>query len=194
MKLDELEKWLETEEGKKWLEGKKEPLLKKNTQLLDEIAGYKKRLTDATEQGNALNGKLNGYLEKLKRELCLNCLDDFNTFKSRILPDPELREFVINRIEKMADADGGLKPDINDNGDFVYQTADGKNFKDYYGEWLETESAKSYIENQSCGGGAKGSDPLTPDSSFTRNAIKKMSPEEVAANLDKPAFRSALNS
>lgn len=190
MKIEEVEKWLETDEGKNWLEEKKRPLLKKNNDLLEEIALTKKRLTDETEKGNALEGKINGYLIKLKKELCLSCFDDYNTFKNRLIPDNELREFVLNKIEKTADADGGLIPDIDDNGEFHYQTADGKSFQDYYSEWLTTESAKSYIQNLSCGGGAKGSGDLS--GSFTRANIRKMTPEEVAKNLDNPTFRNSF--
>lgn len=188
MKIEEVEKWLETDEGKQWLEEKKRPLLKKNSDLLEEIALNKKRLTDETTKGNALEGKLNSYLAKLKKEMCLNCFDDYDRFKNRLISDKELREFVLSKIEKIADADGGLVADIDDNGEFHYQTADGKSFQDYYSEWLTTESAKSYIQNLSCGGGARGSGGSFDN--FTKASIKKMTPEEVAKNLDNPTFRS----
>ena len=192
MKREEVEAWLETEEGKKWLEEKKEPLIKKNEQLLEEVTGIKKRLADATEKGNALEGTINNYLERLKKEFCSNCFDDYSTFKDFLIPNKELREFVLSKIEKLAEADGGLIPSINDTGEFQYSTADGKNFKEYYSEWLKTESAKSFISNPSTGGGAKGSLPTNFDSSFTQNSVKNMSPEEVAKNLDNPTFRNSL--
>ena len=188
MKIEEVEKWLETDEGKQWLEEKKSPLLKKNSELLEELALNKKRLTDETAKGNALEGKLKNYFVKLSNELVFNCFDDYNKFKNVLIADKELREFVKSKIEKLAEAEGGLIPDIDDNGEFSYQTAEGKTFQDYYSEWLTTESAKSYISNPCCGGGARGSSNFIGN--YTKADIKKMTPQQVAEKLNDTTFRN----
>ena len=141
MKIEELEEWVKTEEGQKWLDEKKRPLMEKRDQLLDELQNLKNRLAGETEKGNALDGKINGYLAKLKKDFVKGCFDDYGKFKNTLLPDPELREFVASKIAKLAEADGGLIADIDDGGEFTYKTADGKSFEDYYSEWLGTESA-----------------------------------------------------
>lgn len=192
MKIEDVEKWVETDEGKKWLDEKKKPLIEKRDQLLDEVAVYKKRLTDVTEKGNALEGKLTGYLENLKKAHCENIFNDVQTFKNKVIDDKELRTFVLSKIEKTAEADGGLIADIDDNGQFKLATADGKEFADYYREWTQTEGAKSFLLNLSCGGGARGSLGLSYNN--TVNDVKRMTPEQVAAKLDDPSFRNSFAS
>lgn len=193
MKIEDLEKWIETEEGENWLNEKKKPLIEKKEQLLSEIAIYKKRLTEATEQGNALDGKVKNYLENLKKAYCQNCFDDVNTFNVKVFDDKELRAFILNKIETMAEADGGLIPDIDDNGQFKFATADGKDFKEYYKEWTGTEGAKSFIQNLCTGGGARGCEPSNSINMYSKETIKRMTPEQVAENLDNPTFRNSIN-
>lgn len=194
MKIEELEEWVKTDDGKKWLDEKKRPLVEKRDQLLDELQNLKNRLAGETEKSGALDGKINGYLEKLKKEFVKGCFDDWGKFKNTLVPDEELREFVAAKIGKIADADGGLIADIDDDGQFTYKTADGKSFEDYYSEWLGTEGAKSYIANPSTGGGARGSGFGNSCGDYSLNAVKRMTPEEVAKNLDNPAFRASLKS
>ena len=194
MKIVDVEKWLETDEGKEWLEGKKQPLIDKRNQLLDEISSLKNRLTDESEKSNAQNAKIKGYLENLKNKHCFDCFNDYDTFKSVLIDDKELKQFVLEKITKLAEVDGGLIADIDDNGNFKYATSQGKEFKDYYKEWLSTESAKSFIYNPSTGGGARGNYSKSVDNIYSKEALKKMSPEQIAENLNNPAFRNSLNS
>lgn len=191
MKIEELEKWIETDEGKKWLEEKKKPLIEKRDQLLDELVVYKKRLTDETEKGNALEGKITGYLVNLKNAHCKNIFDDVQTFKTKVLDDKDLRQFVLNKIEKIAEADGGLNPIIDDNGAFKLATADGKEFADYYKEWITTEGAKAFLANLNSGGGALGSPTGNVlNYRITKSELKHMTPQQVAEKLDDPTFRN----
>ena len=199
MKIEEVEEWAKTEAGAKWLEEKKRPLTEKRDQLLNELADMKKRLADATEQGNALDGKLKGYLENLTNAHVLNILDGKVVKKDGkgnlpdVLPDAELREFVRGKIEKLAELDGGLIAGIDDSGAFTLATKDGKGFADYYEEWTGTDAAKSFLANHCTGGGARGY--LRGElSGITANAVKSMSPVEVASKLNDPAFRNGLQS
>lgn len=187
MTREDVEKWIETEQGKAWLEEKKRPLNEKKEQLLEEVAIYKKRLTDATEKGNALEGKINGYLANLSKAHVAAIMAGEGSI-NKILPDNELKEFVRSKIEKIADADGGLIPDIDDEGHFKLATNSGKSFADYYNEWTATEGAKSFIANACCGGGARGSN--FGGGGMTLQTVKNMTPEQVAARFDDPTFRS----
>lgn len=193
IKVDELEKWLETDEGKQWLEEKKKPLVEKRDQLLNELADTKKRLADAGEKSDAQSAKIKEYFANLTKSHCARVLDGGNAKKEKVMPDEELREFVKSKIEKMAEADGGFIPDIDDSGNFRLATADGKSFEDYFNEWAGTEKAKSFLQCQVCGGGAKGSDFGASVGGFDRNAVKNMTPQEVAERLDNPSFRNSFD-
>lgn len=190
MDKEELNKWILTDEGKEWLEGLKKPLADKRDELLGEIAGLKKRLADAASASNASAGKIQAYINRLKAEHCNRVFSDYEKYKSRLIEDPELREFVLGKIERMAG--GGLVPDIDDGGNFTFADASGKSFEDYYSEWLATDGAKSYIANSCTGGGARGNSGNF--GGVTLNAIERMTPLEVARNLDSPAFRQSLQS
>lgn len=193
MDAEEVEKWIETEEGKKWIAQKTSGLVAKRDELLNEVAKLKKRLGDAEARGNAFGLKMGGYLARMKADYVSSCFDDYDKFGNRLLANAELREFVLGKIERLAEDDGGLIADIDESdGGFSYKTADGKDFAAYYAEWLGTESAKAFISNPSTGGGAMGSDG-GGGAALTRNRIESMSPQEVADNLGKPEFRRALN-
>ena len=187
MKKEEVEKWIaETEEGKEWIEGKKQPLLDKRNELLEEVAIYKKRLTDATDKSNALEEKLNGYLANLTSAHCIAVMEGHGTTGEKVLNDKDLKSFVRNKIERLAEVDGGFKPVINSNGEFIYSTDAGKNFADYFAEWAKSEGAKPFIQNPCSGGGAGGS--LSYSFENPTDKIKHMTAEQVAKELDTPEF------
>jgi len=58
MNIEELTKWLETPEGKQWLDGQKKPVTDKNNELLEKLTS-----------GNATNGQLNEKIGKLESDL-----------------------------------------------------------------------------------------------------------------------------
>ena len=58
MNLQELEKWLETPEGKQWIDSQKKGLIDKNNELLEKLTG-----------GNATNNQLNEKIVKLESDL-----------------------------------------------------------------------------------------------------------------------------
>lgn len=191
MKKEDVEKWLETDEGKEWLDEKKKPLLDKRNQLLDEIASLKNRLAGESEKGNALDTKLNNYLANLTKSHCTRIFEGANKNHDALLKGNNVREFVKRQIEKNAEADGGLIPDIDDSGEFKFATASGKSFEDYFTEWAGTEEAKAFIAVNCTGGGARGS---SFGGGGNLQTVKKMTPEEIARNLDSPTFRNSLQS
>lgn len=187
MKVNDVDEWVKTQEGKQWLELQKQPLIDKRSELLEEINSLKSRLTADSEKGNALEAKLNGYLEKLRQKTCYGAFDDLQTFNDVLLPSKELREFVLNKIVKTAEADGGLIAKINDSGEFSYATSDGKTFADYYKDWLKTDEAKDFIKVASTGGGARGD-----NQGMLPNDIEKLTVQQIASGLSDKSFRENL--
>ncbi len=187
MKVSDIEEWIKTEEGKQWLELQKQPLIDKKNELLSEISSLKSRLAADGEKGNALEAKLNGYLEQLRKKTCYSAFDDYHTFNNVLLPSKDLREFVLNKIIRTAEADGGLIANINDSGEFSYATSDGKTFADYYKDWLATDEAKSFIRVDCTGGGASGG-----YQSVLPNELEKLTVQQIASGLSDMAFRDNL--
>lgn len=192
MNLEDVEKWSATDEGRTWLEAKKMPLVEKRNELLKEVTELKERLADASERSNATDAKLKGYLENLKARYCLSLMDDVDNYKTKVLDDKDIREFVKNKIEKQAELVGGFIADIDNEGNFTLATSEGKTFAEYYKEWTETDGAKAFLQCLNSGGGALGSGFGRGLESYSTDTIKKMSPAEIAEKLDNPQFRNTL--
>ena len=191
IEITEIEEWLKTEEGKKWLELQKKPLLEKRDELLQEVAGLKSRLAADSEKGNALEAKLNSCLDNLRKNLCYGAFDDELQYNAKVISDNDLRDFVLSKIEKLAEADGGLVADVNDDGEFTYAAANGKGFADYYREWTQTEGANSFLQKKR--EIPHGTPPPDASSNPVRN-FKEMSAQEIASGLKSKDFRNELQS
>lgn len=71
MDINELDKWLETDEGAEWLEAKKAPLAKKKDELLEQVKTLRADLTEVQSSASGANSALQQEREAL-RELVID--------------------------------------------------------------------------------------------------------------------------
>lgn len=181
MTVEEVEKWTESEIGKKWLDGKKDGLLNKKNELLEEVAELKEKLKTATEKATLYESQVTNYKNSFRKDLIESAFKE-----SGFIPiSKTLNEFIFNEVQKFS---GSVFDVVCDNEKRELKN-ENENFKDALKKWVESdEENKSFIKNTYSGGGATGSG----SSVMTSNTLKNMSVEEVAKNFDKPDFQNAL--
>jgi len=191
MDLNELNSWLETDEGKQWGEQFKAPLLKNRDLLLSELKTANGRLSEA-EQRNAQTE---------------NDLSSEKAVVSKLLIDHELHRLLNNAHVFLT-----LIPDVANSLRNAYgitvkasgndRTAMGK-LRDKEGSeteaaleaivkaWAALPESKSIIRNVNSGGGATGGGFIS--SAYAPQSLSKLSGPALASMSDTE-FRDRRNS
>jgi len=143
MDLQELEKWIATAEGSKWLEGQKKPLLDKRDELLEKV-----------RTGNAGIEQLNQRIASLESDLSKEQTVNREALLSRPL-DEKLKqkgvfEVLIPELSKtiaeaygLRLADGNAVGKVNENGKETELTLD-----QIIESWAKNDSAKDCFRPQ----------------------------------------------
>jgi len=140
MDLKELETWTGTPAGIKWLDGKKEGLLKKNEQLIKELKAAGGGMSELTQRVSDLEKQLEDKQVELKRSLIdvplEKLLKEYGVFEI-LIPQisRELCEVYDLRISDMK-AIGTVK---NENESLELPIGDIVN------DFLKTETGKQYV-------------------------------------------------
>jgi hypothetical protein len=185
MNIQEIETWLATEEGTKWLEEKKAPLLTKNKELLESIHAANGRVTDALraqQDAEKLLSDERGLTEKLAVDEALAAdLRNQGVF-------PQAIPGVVAEIKQAygltvtSDGQGRKVSGKNSQGlpvDLVTATR----------EYLSTPDGKAVQLNGNSGGGANGSQVRSPASGPT---LENKSGRDLAKMSDSD-FQAAIN-
>jgi len=137
MDLQELTKWLETTEGKQWIDSQKKGLVDKNNELLEKLTG-----------GNATNNQLNEKIIKLESDL----LKANGTIREVLLSRPladrlkskGVFETLIPTLAETITQSYGLEIKANGNDLSVMGKVDGKEtgLDQILDAWSKSDKAK----------------------------------------------------
>lgn len=189
--VNELNEWIKSEEGAAWADGLKAPLLAKRDELLESLRQSNAKAAEASRARADSEKLLSEERAAIEKALVEGEL-------SRILKGARVVEPAIpGVIAELREAYGltlkanGLERKAVGKG----KDAAGKEIElDLAGvvkAWGATDAAKAVILSGSSGVGVVGPGE-SASGGYSRETIAAMSPREVAAKLDDPAFRGAL--
>jgi hypothetical protein len=145
MDLKELEKWINTDEGKKWLDGKKEGLIRKNEELIKELKTAGGGMSELTQRVTDTEKALGKEKAAMREALLLQPLEK-TLLEKKVFPVviPALKNELIEAYGlDVKEADGGSRSAMG----VIEQ--DGAKMEKPLSEiidlWIQTEDAKSYI-------------------------------------------------
>jgi hypothetical protein len=187
MNLKELEKWLETDEGKQWGEQYKAPLLSNRDGILSELKSANGKISEMgqrlTEAENAL---------KSEKAVTSRYLID-NDLTALLRKENAFEEIIPRLLETMKTAYGlTIKADGNNRKAIgVMKDKEGKNIEaelpDIIADWKKTLESKFFLKNPNVGGGASGGSLTTPNSSALKNI-----PGSELAKMSDDQFRNVI--
>ena len=155
MDVKELEKWLETDEGRDWIEAKKKPLLENRDSILSEL--------------KAANGELSELGQRLMETE--NTLMSEKGFTSKYLIDTDLtallrkanvfEDVIPYTLETLKAAYGlSIKADGDNRKAIGVLKREGKEIEaelpDIVADWATQPMSKCFIRNGNSGGGSTG--------------------------------------
>lgn len=157
MDLEELKKWIETDEGKAWLEGQKQPLLKKRDELLAAIQKGNANLAEQTQRASDAEKLLTEERAALRAHVVDGELD--RLLDEQHVPAP-IRPTVTALLNETYGielvADGGKKKAV---AKLIVEDGTEKvvSLKEMVTAWALTPEAKTVrLAPASMGGGASG--------------------------------------
>jgi hypothetical protein len=188
MNTNELNRWLETEEGKKWGDEFKAPLLNKRDELLAALKDANGKIAEAEQRSTAAAGELSQEREALSALAVDKEL-------SRVLQEKHVMEAVIpsiiaelkNSYGITVKADGPNRQAIG-----KVKAEDGEreaSLAEIVSAWAETPAAKQVTLNTNTGGGALGSN----GGAHTTHSLSKLSGPALAklSNAEFQAMRQS---
>lgn len=183
MNLSELNEWLETDEGRQWLEDQKKPLLEKRTELLANVKSLNERLREATQRADDAEGTLKTEREAFRSTLVNNTFDQFIEERVATSFREGVKSLLSGRLTIDIEANGPQRTPVVTDGINSLPLKDGETelpqrvtLSDYLDRWQETEEASGYLRAPANVGGGVG--PATPEASpvtdFERRVIEHM--------------------
>jgi hypothetical protein len=172
MDLNELNTWLETDEGKQWGEQFKAPLLKNRDLLLSELKIANSKLSEAEQRNAQTENDLSAERAVTSKYLIDNdltaLLEKANVFDVAI---PHTLKTLKADYNLAVKADGDSRKAVG-----VLKDEKGNDIEvglpDILADWLKEPLSKCFIKNGNAGGGALGSgfgSYIPPASSALRN-------------------------
>jgi hypothetical protein len=144
MDLKQLETWIETTEGKKWLDSQKEGLLKKNEELIKELKTAGGSLSELTQRVTDTEKQLETEKAAIRQALLVQPLQNSLTEKvfPVILPHlmNELCETYGLAVKAASDGTRAAIGTVEINGTKVEKT-----LSEIVDHWTQTDGAKSYL-------------------------------------------------
>jgi hypothetical protein len=185
MDVNELNQWIETEEGKKWGDEFKAPLLNKRDELLAALKEANGKLTDL-EQRSA------GAAEELSQERAALSALVVDKELTRMLKEAHIMEQALpSVIAELKNSYGitvkanGPEPQAIDKTKGEDGTEKEAGLAEIVSEWATTSAARQVLLNASAGGGASGSAWRAPTTStldkLSGPALAKLSDAEFQA-------------
>lgn len=152
MDKQELETWLETEEGSAWLEEKKAPLIKKRDELLEQNKSLRADLTGLKTEADGQREATQREQNALKKVLIDDKLDALMN-KHGVFP--QLRNALRSELEEK-----GLEVAADGEHRKAVVGSDQKELSEYMQEWAESDEAAEWLKPPvNRGAGATGSGP-----------------------------------
>ncbi len=190
--LRELQEWIRTDDGAAWMESQKAPLVAKRDELLEALRQSNGKASEQAQRAADLERLLGEERASIARVVVDDALAGI--LKGKRVMEPAIPGVVAELREAY-----GLNVSANGTERKATGTirgADGStraaSLEEVVGEWSKTPAAQKVIlVPPSSGGGSPGPGPVS--GGFTRDAIAKMSPREVADNFDRPEFQAALS-
>ncbi len=182
MNIDELNTWISTDDGRKWLDEQKRGLIEKRDELLQKVKELNEDHRKATDQVNDLTNTLTQERESYRKEIIDR---EVSSFVDRHVV-PGLREgarALFSSIDIDVKADGQQRIPIVGKESLQGLPIEGDipesmSLRDYLDAWSKTEDAKSYLKApDNSGGGARGSwdAPSEPtEDAFTKAVLEKL--------------------
>jgi hypothetical protein len=185
MDSKELEKWLETDEGRNWIEAQKKPLLDNRDSILGELKAANGKLSALGQRLSETENTLQSERAVTSKYLIDNdliaLLRKANVFEVAI---PHTLETLKAAYSLSVKADGDNRKAIG-----VLKDEKGNDIEaglsDVLADWVAKPLSKCFIQNRNAGGGALGSGfglYTAPISSALRNIsgpeLAKMSDNE----------------
>jgi len=183
MDLKELEKWLETDEGRDWIEAQKKPLLENRDSIL---SGLKK----ASGEYSELERRFKETENTLMAEKAVTSKYLIDNELTRLLKEADVFEEFIPRIADTIKTAHGLTVKADGNNRTVIGVLKDKKGKDAEATleavvkaWTEDRFNWGHIRNGNQGGGATGSmiisGSVSPDlNKISGPSLAKMSDQE----------------
>lgn len=167
--------------------------MNKNKELLAELSESNGKLKEAIGKSNALEDMNKTYANEITRRIIS---DTYNTSNNKLMDGTQ--EIVRRMLFINAESNNGLNLKVNDDKSISLEDTSGKTFQNYFDEWTTTEQAKAYIKNHCSGAGTSSSEnfgvgSLSAFSGLSRESLERMTPQQVADNLDNPSFKSNIN-
>lgn len=185
MNVQEIEEWLKSEEGTKWIEDKKAPLLAKNKELLESIHAANGRVTEALRAQQDAEKLLSGE-RGLTEKLAIDEALAVNLRNQGVFP-----QAIQGVVAEIKQAYG-----LTVTSDGQNRKVSGKNsqglpvdLETATREYLATPDGKAVQLNQSSGGGAPGSQARAPEPD---KSLGSMSGRDLAKMSDSD-FQAAIN-
>jgi len=180
MDTKELEQWIETDDGRAWIERKKSGLLNKQQELLKQIKDGNAALTDSGQRLAAAEGSLSeekAFIERLLVDDTLKAL--LRSAGVLEIAIPQVIPALKNAYGITIAADG-----LNRTAWGVLKETDGTekqgDLQDVVTDWLKTPEAKQVVINRDTGGGATGSNAKAT----TKQSLSGLSGQALAAMSD----------
>jgi hypothetical protein len=179
MDIKDLNEWLNTDDGKAWIDGQKKPLIDKRDELLAALAKVNGQSAleaqRATENGKALEAERKA-VERL-------ILDDraASEFKNSGVPD----SLIMSGIEAMKKAHG-LAIEVNGDGRKVVSKVTGKDVtpREVFELWGATPEGTTVLEQlRALKYGAKVPNASSSDRPFTLADVPNMTDKQILDNL-----------
>ena len=189
MDVKQLEKWLETEEGRNWIEAQKKPLLENRDSILSELKEASGKLS---EMGQRLMETEN----TLMSEKAVTSKYLIDTDLTALLRKANVFENVIpHTLETLKAAYGlSIKTDGDNRKAIGVLKREGKEIEaglpEIVADWATQPLSKHFIMNMNTGGGATG---VTLGVAPTLNTLRDISGRELAKMSDND-FRNIVQS
>ena len=158
IEIKELEEWIKGEDGSKWLEEKKQPLLNNRDSLLSDIKVSGAKLSELEKRFSQTENELSAERTVLSKFLID---DELNRLLSNTAVFTDYIPMVAKTLKEtygfnvIADGDNRKAVGKYKNKDGTETVADMQAI--VFDVWLKTEGAKQFLRNQNTGSGATGS-------------------------------------
>jgi hypothetical protein len=172
---EQVEEWLQTEEGSAWLEEKKQPLINKRDELLQKVKSLTGDLQQATQSADGANDLLQRERDAVKKLVVDHRLESLMD-EARV--NPSLKNALRTKLENEYTFE--VKADGQDRYAVVKDSEGNENRLDeFMKNWADTqqnEEAKSWLmAPHNTGGGARNDSPSSSRSSEEEEFVKALS-------------------